>query len=233
MNTSKTFSAKNFHALCDKICAVDTDLALIIKEHGYPPMWSRPNSLDTLVHFILEQQVSLASALAALNKLREKTGGITVSSILKLSDEEMRACYVSRQKMVYIRGIAETLQKRELDFTELEGLSNESVRERLIPLKGIGNWTVDVYLMFVLHRADVFPIGDLAAVNAVKRAKRLQRDASKEVVLQTAEKWQPYRTIATMILWHHYLSSPIKHPKSKAVGAKPKPGSYKAAKRVK
>lgn len=214
MTTDKTFSQQNFHTICDDLGALDDDLGAILQEHGYPPMWVRPNTFETLVHFVLEQQVSLASALSALHKLKEKTGGITPSEVLKLNDQEMRACYVSRQKMGYIRGIANAIESGALDLTTLEKLSEEEVRQNLVALKGIGNWTADVYLMFVLQKTDVFPIGDIAAVNAIKRAKRLPKDTEREQVLLVAEQWKPYRIIATMILWHHYLSAPIKREKT-------------------
>lgn len=213
MNSAKIFSQQNFYTICDDLGNMDEDLSAILKQHGYPPMWVRPNTFETLVHFILEQQVSLASALSALHKLKEKTGVITPSEILKLSDEEMRTCYVSRQKMGYIRGIANAIENGNLDLITLEKLPEEEVRQALTALKGIGNWTADVYLMFVLQRTDIFPIGDIAAVNAAKRAKRLSKDAGKDLVLVETEKWKPYRTIATMILWHHYLSAPIKREK--------------------
>ncbi|HXS36739.1 MAG TPA: hypothetical protein VN721_08565 [Flavipsychrobacter sp.] len=206
----KTFSAQDFKDICDKLAKKDKDLALIIKEHGYPPMWTRPNSYKTLVHIILEQQVSLASALAALNKLQEKTKGITPAKILALSDEELRACYVSRQKALYIRNLAEAIKSKKLNLKEFENMPDDEVRAALIEMKGIGNWTIDVYLMFVLQRADIFPIGDLAAVNALKRAKHLAKDTSREAMLKVSEQWKPYRTIATMLLWHHYLSSPFR-----------------------
>ena len=207
---SGKFSADNFHAICDKLADMDSDLAGIIKEHGYPPMWTRPNTFETLVHIILEQQVSLASALAALKKLQEKTTALTPENILKLSDEELKACYVSRQKTGYLRGLALSLVGKQLDLKVLEMLPDDEVRSSLIKLKGIGNWTTDIYLMFVLQRADIFPIGDLAAVNALKRAKNLAKETSRERIMEMATIWKPYRTVATMILWHHYLSSPFR-----------------------
>ena len=205
-----TFSADNFHNICDELAARDEDLSAIIKEHNYPPMWTRPNTYETLVHIILEQQVSLASALAALKKLQEKTTKLTPENILKLSDEELKACYVSRQKTIYLRNLALELVEKRLDLVVLESMSDDEVRSKLTQLKGIGNWTTDIYLMFVLQRADIFPIGDLAAVNALKRAKKLDKSTSRESLLEVAESWKPYRTVATMILWHHYLSSPFR-----------------------
>ncbi|KAA5537498.1 DNA-3-methyladenine glycosylase 2 family protein [Taibaiella lutea] len=206
-----TFSKNTFQSICDKLAADDEDLDLIIKEHGYPPMWTRPNSFETLVHIILEQQVSLASALAALKKLQEKTGGLTPDAILKLNDEELKTCYVSRQKAIYIRNLATAITSGELNLEALANMPDDAVRTELIRLKGIGNWTIDVYLMFVLQRADVFPIGDLAAVNAMKRAKHFPKETTKETLLEFTNNWKPYRTVACMILWHHYLSAPMRN----------------------
>lgn len=200
------FNPANFHLICDQLAANDADLAAIIHSHSYPPMWTRPNSFETLVHIILEQQVSLASALSALNKLREYVTELTPANILPLTDDEMRACYVSRQKAGYIRYLAQQLYSSELELDKLEHMTDDDVRAKLITLKGIGHWTIDVYLMFVLRRADIFPIGDLAAVNALKRVKNLPGDTTKEEMITLAEQWKPYRTIATMLLWHDYLS---------------------------
>ena len=204
------FSKKNFHTICDKLASMDDDLAMIIGSHRYPPMWTRPNTFETLVHIILEQQVSLASALAALNKLKDRLGDITPKAFLALTDEELKACYFSRQKTLYTRGLATELLEGRLDLVSLESLTDDEIRARLITLKGIGNWTIDVYLMFVLQRSDIFPVGDLAAINALRRVKRLPKDSSKETLVEVAASWQPYRTIATMLLWHLYLSSPMR-----------------------
>ncbi|MBC7399460.1 MAG: DNA-3-methyladenine glycosylase 2 family protein [Mucilaginibacter sp.] len=204
------FTHSNFHAICDELTIVDSDLAAIIKTHGYPPLWSRLNTFETLVHIILEQQVSLASALSALNKLRGRVQELTPARVLLLTDEEFRACYCSRQKTAYIKYLAEALLSGQINLQHFEDLHDDEIRAQLVTLKGIGNWTVDVYLMFVLQRADIFPIGDLAAVNALKRVKSLPNSTTREELLEIARQWQPYRTVATMMLWHYYLSAPKK-----------------------
>jgi DNA-3-methyladenine glycosylase II len=204
------FNQSTFPSICDKLAQTDVDLAAIINAYGYPPMWSRPNSFETLVHIILEQQVSLASALSALNKLRERVQEITPARVLLLTDEEFRACYCSRQKTGYIKYLAEVILSGQLNLSHFDEMPDEEIRAQLVALKGIGNWTADVYLMFVLQRADIFPIGDLAAVNALKRIKRLPVNITKEELITIAAQWQPYRTVATMLLWHFYLSSPKK-----------------------
>jgi DNA-3-methyladenine glycosylase II len=205
---SNRFTKSTFYSICDNLASTDPDLAAIINAHGYPPFWSRPNTFETLVHIILEQQVSLASALSALNKLKERLGELTPARLLLLTDEEMRACYCSRQKTIYLKYLAEALLSGQLNLAELEDLPDNEIRAKLVALKGIGNWTADVYLMFVLQHSDVFPIGDLAAVNAMKRVKNLPANTTKEQMLEIAAKWQPNRTIATMLLWHYYLSVP-------------------------
>ncbi|MES2807437.1 MAG: DNA-3-methyladenine glycosylase 2 family protein [Bacteroidota bacterium] len=204
------FTPSNFHQICDELAAMDADLAAIIKAYGYPPMWSRPNTFESLVHIILEQQVSLASALSALNKLRDRVQEITPARVLLLTDEEFKACYCSRQKTAYIRYLAEAIISGQISLEKFEGMGDDDIRAHLASLKGIGNWTVDVYLMFVLQRMDLFPIGDLAAVNALKRVKGLPASTTREELIATAKQWQPYRTVATMLLWHYYLSAPRK-----------------------
>ncbi|ASK32850.1 3-methyladenine DNA glycosylase [Chryseobacterium sp. T16E-39] len=204
---AKTFNLENFHQLCEHVACQDQDLKSILDRHGYPPMWTRENTFETLVHIILEQQVSLASALAALNKLKEKTKEITPENILPLTDEEMRECYVSRQKTSYIKGLAQAITNCEIDLIKLSEMSNDEARKTLVNLKGIGNWTVDVYLMFTLQRTDIFPVGDLAAVNALKRLKRLPPKVSREEIIEISEQWKPFRSVASMILWHYYLSN--------------------------
>lgn len=206
----ETFNTRNYRLICDHLARNDKDLKSILRVYGYPPMWTRGNSFETLVHIILEQQVSLASALAALNKLKKKTKKITAGKILLLTDEELRACFVSRQKTVYVRGLADAIQKGEINLEEFEKMSNDDIRVKLTSLKGIGNWTTDVYLMFALQRVDVFPVGDLAAVNAMKRLKKLAPSASREEILEISEGWKPFRSVASMMLWHYYLSNTSK-----------------------
>jgi DNA-3-methyladenine glycosylase II len=200
-----TFNETNFYSFCDKLSRKDRELKIIIKEHGYPPMWTRPASFQTLILFILEQQVSLASAYAAFKKLKEKTGYVTPEKILALSDAELRACYFSRQKTVYARELATAVKSKQLILKRLSSAKNDEVRHELKKIKGIGDWTVDVYLMHALRRTDLFPLGDIALANSLKEVKQLHPHISKEKLLAIAEPWRPYRTIAAMILWHAYI----------------------------
>ncbi|HEY0933776.1 MAG TPA: hypothetical protein VGD91_08540 [Trebonia sp.] len=201
-----TFSAAELPGLCDTVASLDPDLQRVVDEYGYPEFWNRPNTFESLVWFILEQQVSLASAKAALVKLRDRVGAVTPASVLALTDDELRAVYFSRQKTGYVRGLAHTIESGDLDLASLEKLTDQAIRERLIRLKGIGNWTVDVYLIIVLHRLDLFPAGDLAATGGLRELKGLPRTIPVAELVTAARRWAPYRTIGTMLVWHSYLS---------------------------
>ena len=199
------FDKTNFHNFCNKLAQKDKHLNKIIRQHGYPPMWTRPSTFQTLILTILEQQVSLASAYAAFKKLREKVGFVTPDKILSLSDSDLRACYFSRQKMIYARELAKAIKNKQLSLKKLATADEHIIRAELKKIKGIGDWTVDVYLMHALQRTDLFPLGDIALVNSLKEVKELPHSISKEELLSIAEPWRPYRTIASMILWHAYI----------------------------
>jgi DNA-3-methyladenine glycosylase II len=189
-----TFSEESLPALCKQLAKKDSHLKSIIDQYGHPPFWSRKASFETLIHIILEQQVSLASAKSALNKLKEKIGAVTPKKILSLTDAELKA-----------RNLAEAIESGELSVKKLQHLPDDEIRETLTRIKGIGNWTVDVFLMMVLHRTDLFPTGDIALMNSFKHIKQLPANKSKEEILAYAEQWRPYRTLAAFLLWHAYI----------------------------
>lgn len=202
----RRFDADNFKGLCDQLAKRDADLKRIIQEHGHPKMWVRPNSFQTLILTILEQQVSLAAAYAAFNRLKDRIGLVTPEKLAALSDLDLKECYFTRQKIVYARELTEAVRSKRIKLRALHHQSDEMVREQLIQLKGIGNWTIDVYLMHALRRTDLFPLGDIALVNSIKRNKGLSDQVSKEEMMRIAEQWRPNRTIAAMILWHDYMN---------------------------
>lgn len=202
----RRFDADNFKGLCDQLAKRDADLKRILQEHGHPNMWVRPNSFQTLILTILEQQVSLAAAYAAFNRLKDRIGLVTPEKLAAMSDEALKECYFTRQKIVYARELTEAVRSKRIKLRALHHQPDEVVREQLIQLKGIGNWTIDVYLMHALRRTDLFPLGDIALVNSIKRNKQLPDDVSKEEMLRIAEQWRPNRTIAAMILWHDYMN---------------------------
>lgn len=190
----------------------DKDVKSLIKKHrlfadihqqyGLPPNWSRLPGFISLAKIILEQQVSLASANAHFIKLDTYLKGITPAGVLKLTDEEMRNCQLSRQKARYLRELSNAIINKNIGLENLSALEETEIRRQLINIKGIGNWTADIYLMFCLQAKDIFPSGDIAIINTVKE---LTNAKTREEIIALAEDWMPLRSLATYFLWHYYL----------------------------
>ncbi len=190
------------------LTAADPDLAAVHERLGTPPLWARPTGFPTLVHIILEQQVSLASARAAFDRLRAAVSPLTPAGFLRLDDATLLAIGFSRQKREYARRLAEELVAGELDLDDLAALDDDAARRRLVALKGIGPWSAEIYLLMALGRADAWPAGDLALAVAAQEVKRLDARPGPAVLTQLAEAWRPWRAVAARLLWHHYLSKP-------------------------
>jgi DNA-3-methyladenine glycosylase II len=180
----------------------DTVFKELHVQYGNPLVPTRPEGFQTLVKLILEQQVSLESARACYVKIEMALGEVYPQLVLSASDEVLRACGVSRQKSSYLKNLAEAILNKELVLETLSEKHPDEVRNELIQIKGIGHWTIDVYLMFCLQSPDILPIGDIALVNTLKE---LYGCNDKAEMLALAENWKPYRSMATYFLWHHYL----------------------------
>ena len=194
------------HAAVDELVRRDADLARIVDRIGPPPLWARDPGFPTLVLLILEQQVSLASARAAFNRLEAVIGVVTPAGVLALSDDELRGVGFSRQKTGYARDLATAIQSGAFDPDHLAGLDDDGVRRTLTARKGIGPWTAEIYLLMVLRRPDAWPIGDLALATAAQQVKGLAQRPTPADLTALAEGWRPWRAVAARLLWHHYLS---------------------------
>lgn len=204
MKTEK-INDENLPVLCQTLALQDKALANVWEILGTPPVWARPKGFSTLIHIILEQQVSLASAKAAFDKTVATFGEITPAKILSLSDEQMKSVYFSRQKMSYARNLANAVENNSLDFDLLETLPDESVRRELMKIKGIGRWTADIYLLMAMGRPDVMPIGDLALHVSWQKLEKLDQRPKSEEFFEIAKRWKPLRSVAARLLWHYYL----------------------------
>ena len=182
----------------------DPALGASVRRFGPPPLWAREPSFATLVHLILEQQVSLASALAAYERLRIATGDVTPAAFLTLDDRGLREIGFSRQKAGYARELAIALGDG-FDLAALEPLPDDDVRRELTSLRGIGRWTADVYLTMCLLRPDVWPSGDLALATGSMELLELDARPSPGELEAIAERWHPLRAVAARIVWNHYL----------------------------
>jgi DNA-3-methyladenine glycosylase II len=205
------FTKRSLDRAVTALASVDSDLARVIAAFGYPPLWERPTGFPTLVYIVLEQQVSLASARAAFDRLAA-AGPVTPDNFLRLSDAELLAIGFSRQKSSYCRGLATALASGQLDLASIARLDDDEARAALIQLKGIGPWTADIYLLMALRRPNIWPTGDLALVQALQEVKGLHHRPTAAEALAIAEMWHPWRAAAARILWHWYLSTPRRRP---------------------
>lgn len=185
----------------------DQDLAQVQERWGPPPLWTRPPGFSTLVHIILEQQVSLASAEAAFKRLLALAKPLSPGRFLELDDPRLRAIGFSRQKAAYVRALAHAIMAGELDLGALETMDDDEARAALLEVKGIGPWTADIYLLMALRRPDVWPVGDLALAVAAQRIKGLGSRPTARQLEALGVPWRPWRAVAARVLWHAYLSA--------------------------
>lgn len=186
------------------LAANDPALGASVERFGPPPLWAREPSFATLVHLILEQQVSLASALAAFDRLKVATGDVMPATFLTLDDRTLREIGFSRQKAGYARDLAIALNDG-FDLAALDRMTDDEVRRSLIGLRGIGRWTADVYLTMCLLRPDVWPHGDQALATGAMELLALPERPTFDELEALAERWHPFRAVAARIVWHHYL----------------------------
>lgn len=174
----------------------------IVEQFGVPQIPSRPQGFSTLVLLILEQQVSINSAKATFIKLKNAVQEMTPEFLLNWPNQNFKAAGVSRQKISYIKDLSAAIATKKLNIESLADKTAAEVRSELIQIKGIGNWTIDVYLMFCLNAEDIIPLGDIAVVNTIKELL----DITDKIEMETrAAAWSPHRSMATFLLWHYYL----------------------------
>ncbi|MEO1575110.1 MAG: DNA-3-methyladenine glycosylase 2 family protein [Pseudomonadota bacterium] len=189
---------------CRVLAQQDEVLAELYQRNGVPPMWTRPRGFATLVQLILEQQVSLASAAAVYAKLENVLSRVAPAEYLALSDETLRSCGVSRQKIRYTRLLAEKLQRGEWRLSDLHRAPADDARTMLTSLTGIGPWTADVYLLMAMRHPDVWPPGDVALIRQFEKVMPVRSIDSRRSVARI-RSWAPWRAVAARLIWHDYL----------------------------
>ncbi len=190
------------HAI-DFLTANDDVLKTVIDTYGNPNIQFRDEGFAAMCHIILEQQVSIASARATYQKLFLHLKEITPGNMLAASDESLRGCGISRQKILYLKDLADKVVSGKLDFASFTKKAEAEIRGELLAIKGVGHWTIEVYLMFCLQSPDIIPLGDIAIRHAIRDLYGVETVEQMEAL---AQSWKPFRTYASYILWHHYLS---------------------------
>lgn len=202
---SHSLSSETFATGLDFLAEHDPDLARILTEIGQPPLWSRAPGFPTLIYIILEQQVSLASAKAAYNRLLRVLSPLTPEGFLRLDDAILKTIGFSRQKAIYGRSLAQSIVQGELDLEALKTMEDQKAKAELMTIKGIGPWTADIYLLIALRRPDIWPGGDLALQRAIQEVKQLDTRPSSAKLEEIGQRWKPWRAVAARLLWHYYL----------------------------
>lgn len=201
---------KTFSQAIAFVCDSDPDLAHILTILEPPPFRTRKPGFASLMHIILEQQVSLASATASFDRLRRAVSPLTPERFLKLGDARLKACGFSRQKTAYGRNLAKAIVCGHLKLSALETMDDQSVRSELLKIKGIGPWTANIYLLTVLRRPDIWPSEDLALAVAAQKIKRLKTRPTPKKLESLSMDWKPWRAVAARLLWHYYIETVLK-----------------------
>ena len=195
---------------CAELCVKDPVLAKVIKKYPEPILTSKGDLFSTLIRSIVGQQISVLAADAIWGRFIALVGEVSPEPILKPTPGMLKNCGLTSRKVEYIRGISETWTKEyaEIDW---EILSDEEVKRKLIALRGVGPWTAEMILMFSLLRPDIFPIDDIGAIRAIENIYNGGEVMSKEDLLDQAENWAPWRTVATWFLWRTIDDEPVEY----------------------
>jgi len=196
---------------CISLARENAEMAFVFDTYGQPPLWDRPTGFATLLNIILEQQVSLASAKACFDKLTTRVIDVSPENVLLLSDSDLKMIGFSRQKTAYARNLSEAILGKRIDLDALKDLPDREVKAELTKLKGVGDWTSDVYLLMALLRPDVMPRGDIALHAAFQKLTGAEKRLASDEFIAVARKWKPFRSVAARLLWHFYLSERRKH----------------------
>ena len=185
----------------------DPDLAALFARNGLPPMWGRRPGFPTLVHIVLEQQVSIAAANTLFRRVRAELGDITPELVVGRGVLGLHRLGLTRQKASYCHALAQSVMDGSLSLSGIARGDDAAGRSALQQLRGIGPWSVDIYYLMALRRPDVWPVGDLALAIALAEVKRLRArpDAHRQLSLSAA--WAPWRSVAARLLWHYYLTT--------------------------
>jgi DNA-3-methyladenine glycosylase II len=182
-------------------------MASVFRQHGPPPLWARKPGFATLVHIILEQQVSLAAAATMFSRLKKQTVPFQPSRVTELGESHLKSLGLTRQKTAYCLDLSRALTEKSLRLGQLSRMSDDDARAALMRIKGIGSWSADIYLLMVLLRPDIWPANDLALATAVRDLKQLKQPPHQIELLNMAEEWRPFRSVAARMLWQYYLAN--------------------------
>jgi len=196
---------------CRSLAKQDKVLKQLIAEYSDARLRSRGAAFETLLRAIVGQQISVKAAQSVWNRFEEQVGVVSTEGVLALTPAAMQACGLSRQKVVYMRDLAQHFQSGVINPRRFRSLNDEELIDSLCDVRGIGRWTAEMFLIFHLRRPDVYPLQDIGLIRAVERHYLGGKKASREEVSEIGERWRPWRTVATWYLWRSLDPFPVEY----------------------
>ena len=189
--------------------AVDPVMSAVVDTYEDPPLRSKRDVFQTLVHAIVGQQISAKAADAVWRRFVAEVGEVKPACIVDKSVDSLRAVGLSGRKVEYIQGLARDAQW--VLTADWDAWSDDEVRRRLVSLRGVGPWTAEMVLIFSLLRADILPLGDIGVIRAVEQLYRGGERMAVDEVAEVAACWAPFRTAGTWYLWRHLDAEPVEY----------------------
>ena len=199
---------KQVNSDLDRIAGIDTELKSALQAIGYPKPRIRSQGFETLLSVIVGQQISTAAAAAVMGRVRELLPRMEAGELQKLPTESLRKAGLSGRKVEYAFGLADAIVDGSLDTLALESMDDEDAIRTITTLRGFGDWSAEIYLMFSLRRRDIFPANDLALQISLQRLKGLEQRPGEKQARSLIEHWSPWRSAGSLFLWHYYRGAP-------------------------
>jgi len=195
------------HGLAEGISALAAEpiFAAILGTAGPPRFRRRRNGFGTLLHIILEQQVSIDAAAKMYHRLVGLCRPLAPAAFLELDDATLRSCGFSRQKMGYARDLAAAVARGGFDFARLAAAPDDTALADLLAIRGVGRWSAEIYLLFALGRPDIWPAADLGLQVAIAEQLGLGSRPAETELRFRGEAWRPWRSVAACLFWQSYL----------------------------
>ena len=207
INKSPSFWQKAKKTLSNK----DKKLSKIIESYPQDFLFSKSDPFFTLARSIVGQQISVKAAQSVWDRLEAKVGKISPKIIIKTHSNTLKSVGLSRQKVNYLKNIANAFIEKKIKLNMWNKMTNEEIIQDLIQIKGIGRWTAEMFLIFNLCRADIFPLDDIGMIKALCKLYNIPYPTSRELVIRIGKKWKPYRSVATWYLWRSLDPIPVEY----------------------
>ena len=202
-----------WHRACRELASADEILARLISTHGDEVLRGSGSAFRTLVNAIVGQQISVAAAAGIWERLTNAYPSLEATSLMDATVETLRKLGLSGRKAEYIQGVAAAFAAGKIDESRWEEMTDEEIHDELVALRGVGPWTAEMVLIFHARRPDILPLGDIGLVNAAARLYSWNESTSladrRERLARHAERWRPWRTVATWFIWRDLDADPV------------------------